>query len=271
MRAPLAVIIPVWHGERTLDRSLSSIATQQGNLARGIKVIVAVNDGQERSFALAEKYRKTIEARGYNFIVIKTPPGRKAAFAVAESECTSLAILFVDQDAKLSCGALAAFSSLVAERPSPLFLTFSLSFSRSPSMLVRTFITGWLSLPYIKESPVVAGVYGVTASGRQRWQTVPSNLPDDKFARLQFDLEERVLISSETYEVFSPQTYKELVLNRAKYCTSNRNLTDYYKLGKIIDAKRYTGLWKLLLKPHRLIVIIATLTLANTISLWRKK
>jgi hypothetical protein len=257
MTVPILVIIPIWHGNPVIDRSLTSIAEQNGNV-NGIRIIAAINDGEHQSVVLAENYRQTLEARGFQYDVITTPPGRNCTFAAAEAQCEAAITLYVDQDAKLSPGALATLSSLGTKLAEPLFITFSLRFSRSPSLLVRMFTNGWLSLPYVVESPVVAGVYGVTSSGRKRWQTTPAGLPDDKFARMQFGLTERMLIRSESYEVFAPQTYKELVRNRARYRKSNLRIKNYFKCEAVEDARRYAGFSRLFLKPHFLLAIAVT-------------
>lgn len=270
MTVSILVIIPVWRGGPVLHRSLLSIAEQDGNF-KGVRIIAAVNDGEHHSVVLAENYRQVLEARGFHYDVITTPPGRDAAFAAAEALCEAAITLFVDQDAKLSPRALATLSSLGPKMAEPLFVTFSLRFSRSPSLLVRTFTNGWLNLPYVVESPVVAGVYGVTSSGRKRWQTTPAGLPDDKFARLQFNLTERMLISSESYEVFAPQTYKELIRNRARYYKSNKKMKNYYEFKDVDDATRLSGLPSLITKPHYLIVLAVTCFFAFMLSSWAEK
>ena len=143
----LTIVIPAWRCRDAIARSLSGLAAQPRAAVAGAHVIVAVNDGDPGSVAAAETCRPMLEHCGYRFEVIATPPGRKAAFAAAETLAAPGPRIYLDQDARLSPGALAAFRAAVAgERP--CFVAFRLEFTASHSRVVRRFLRAWLAQPW---------------------------------------------------------------------------------------------------------------------------
>lgn len=264
----LAIIIPAWHCRSSISRSLASIASQSPSGFCDVHVIVAVNDGQQSSLEAAEEHSDTLIAKGFRVSVLATPAGRKAAFRAAEA-LTELGthFLYLDQDAALSSGALRKFYRVVVEADGPRFIAFSVCFTESPSWAVNRFLTSWLAFPYIKSSPVVAGAYGVTATGRQRWQTVPAELPDDKFVRMQFAHGQRVLIEDERYEVLSPSSYRQLLNDRVRYIRSNRKLAKFLARGSMPDAPRIKGWHRQMADPVSFAVLAITIAIALALSL----
>ncbi len=264
----LAIIIPAWRCAASIGRSLSALAAQAGTSLAGTRLVIAVNDGLVSSMAAAEAHRPALEQAGYDVRIIATPLGRAAAIAAAEALCPPGPRLYVDQDAILSAGALAAFRAATADPGQARFIAFTLRFSPSPSALVRAFLSGWLSLPYVRESPVVAGVYGVSAAGRQRWQRLPAGLPDDKYVRLRFARAERLLLADHSYQVLAPASWRELLAARTRYARSNRRLARHLagSMGAD-DAPRHAGLHQLLARPLELAVIAITSALAAMLAL----
>lgn len=264
------IIIPAWRCDGIIGRSLTSLASQTGNLPSGMRIVVAVNDGLESSFAAAEAYRELLESKGFEFLVIRTPAGRNLAIRAAEAHYKQGPILYLDQDARLSPGALSAFYAVALQDSDPRFIALQLKFTKSPSPLVRIFLKAWLSMPYVVNSPVVSGAYGVTQSGRARWMTLPNGVPDDKFVRLQFLMRERLYLRSESYEVLSPDTYSELIRNRIRYNISNKIISEHYKNSSFEDAKRLEGAGKMLLQPVQFFTLLGT-TLAVSAVSWRRR
>lgn len=263
----LTIIIPAFECDDSIGRSLSSLVRQIGDPLTEIRVIVAVNDGLQSSLDSAEAYRTTLEARGYAFDVILTSRGRREAITAAESLSRKSARLYLDQDAMLSPGAVAAFCRALSDDQSPKFATFRLRFTPSSSRAVQSFIAGWSSLPYFASSPVTAGAFGVSRSGRSRWDTLPPVISDDKFVRLAFAPNERIRISHESYEVLSPQSVGELIKARARYVRMNRELERWRKGPRAKDARRYVGISKLFAKPAQLAAVAFVSLCATFLSL----
>lgn len=268
MRSDVTVIVPAWRCAATIGRSLESLAAQAGGPAP--HVIVAVNDGDPASVAAAEAHRGALEARGMRFDVISTPPGRRAAFAGAEAiAAPGGARLYLDQDARLSPGALAALAR-AADGGEARMIALALRFTRSPSFAVRAFLRAWLSLPYVQASPVVAGAFAVSAAGRARWTALPPLASDDKFVRMCFAPAERSYLADEHYEVIAPASFGELVRRRAGYMRGNRELARHFMATPAVDSRRLAGWPRLLLRPIDLAVLMATVAAATLLS-WRRR
>ena len=248
MSSAITVIVPAWQCEHQIVRSLSSLAAQRLDGMSPPHLIVAVNDGRGESIAAAQHHVRQVADAGWRVEVIATPPGRRAAIAAAEDRAAAGARLYVDQDAILSPGAMAAFARAASDDGPARFVTFALTFDRSPSPIVRRFLRAWLALPYVTASPVVAGVFGVSRAGRARWDRLPALASDDKYVRLLFAPHERVRIADQRYQVLPDATVARLVRARARYVRGNRQLA---RVLPPDPARRHAGLARLLLRPAR--------------------
>lgn len=250
----MVIVIPAWRGEATIHRSLASLAQQREGSSfhpSGVRVIVAVNDGSAATVAAAEAHRSALEARGYRYDVISSAPGRRAAFHVAETGVGPSPRLYLDQDARLSPGALDALAGALCGTERPVFAALRPRFSASPSALVRSFLRAWTSLPYFTASPVTMGAYAVSRVGRARWNQLPPIGADDKFVRLLFDPVERLVLADHSYEVLAPTTFGELLAARRRYARMNRELTSHLRRsGPVADADRHAGLALVLRRPR---------------------
>lgn len=245
----LNIVIPVWCGETCLHRALQSLLWQrpaQRWEPSSTQIITVVNDGRWASLAAAESFRTAMLAAGFRYAVITSPPGRAAALRAAEAWLAPAAVLYLDQDAALSSGALARLAAEICETEAPLFATFALRYTRSPSALVRAFLGCLTQLPYATTSPLTAGAYAVSKAGRERWTEVPAGVGDDKYVRLRFRPEERRLIRDESYEVLSPQTFMELLAARIRYADTNEAIATF---ANAPDAPRNAGIARHLANP----------------------
>lgn len=248
---PIAtVIIPAFEGAATLGRSLGSLAAQAlpSKASRGdIHVIVAVNDGREDTLKTALAYESMLDARGYRCSVISGPAGRRAAFGAAEALAGGDDHrIYLDQDARLSPGALSALIECFERKAGVEFATLRPRFERSDSALVRAFSRAWERLPYVSASPVTMGLFAVSAQGRRRWGDWPRLGADDKFVRLLFRPHERALLGQETYHVLPPRNLAELCAARRRYWGTNAELVRH---GVNDDVPRLSGLRRAFANP----------------------
>lgn len=263
----LAVIIPAWNCESTIARSLNSLKAQKASGFGEVHVVIAVNDGNQRSIRAVEDHKEDLVNKGYKISILKTPTGRKSAFEAARNIILeNHDILYLDQDAALSSNALSSLYGVLLERHDAAFVTFSLKFTESPSWIVRRFIKSWFRFNYIKASPVVAGAYCITALNHVGFEQIPDQLPDDKFMRLQFDPDQRVLIESAEYEVLSANSYQELIRERARYMRSNREISLHFKGRPVRDTPRYEGWMRQFVDPLSFLILGATMALSWVVS-----
>lgn len=259
------IVIPIWRGETLLHRALEGLLGQRPSDAWQplmTHVVAVVNDGRSASLAAAEAFRARLLAAGFQYQVVTSPPGRAMALRAAEERLAPAAILYLDQDAALSPGALDRLAHEICGTQAPVFATFRLRHTRSPSALVRAFLHCIAALPYFTASPVTAGAYAVSESGRERWTEAPQGVGDDKYVRLRFRPEERRLIRDESYEVVSASTYAELLAARIRYAETNQAIA---MIANAPDARRSAGIARHLANPANwpgAAVALFTLTVA---------
>ncbi|MGZ3274894.1 MAG: glycosyltransferase [Caulobacteraceae bacterium] len=238
----LEIIIPVHNGAGVLDATLRALASQALGGARVTVVFNGCSDGSEivaRRGLLALSER--VDVRELHNV----QGARVAALNSADEICDGHR-LYLDQDAVLGPGAV---SAIRAQLEAQFHFVGLRAVWRTRSAVVRAAMHAWNKLPYVTASPVTAGVYAVSSSGRQRWNRFPDRLPDDKFARLHFRPEERTAVEGVTYEVDAPSNFRDLIAVRKRYAEYNRALKQFAPELLRNDLARSTGLQRLLLRP----------------------
>jgi glycosyltransferase involved in cell wall biosynthesis len=234
----VGVVIPAFHGAATLARSIGSLAAQRH--AGRLDVVVAVNDGRADTLAEAARLAGGLRATRASCRVIRTARGRSAAINAAEALLPRGPRFYLDQDAVLSPGALAAVADRLAPGGGVHFAAPRVEFAGCPSRLSHAYYEVWRELPYVALSPVTVGVYAVSAEGRERWGRFPAVGSDDKWARLQFAPHERAVVNEVSYEVIVPTGARELVRARRGYLRANRELAAHEGVASR-DLPRHRG------------------------------
>jgi glycosyltransferase involved in cell wall biosynthesis len=239
----VTVIVPVYNGETSLLRALASVACPG---PRPLEVLIALNGCSDGSLGAAEAGARLIEqAGGVARMVLSDEPSRAGALNAAEALARGHRV-YLDQDAVLSPRGLTA---IVAALDSGKHFVSGAATWRSNSALVRAAMGAWNDVPYVQRSPVSAGMYAVSEEGRKRWGAWPAALPDDKFARLQFEVSERLALRTVTYEVDAPDTFRGLIEARKRYASYNAALREHAPELLRRDLPRMTEAGKLLLRP----------------------
>ncbi|GAB3141110.1 glycosyltransferase [Micromonospora sonneratiae] len=245
------VVIPTHQGSRLLVRSMTSLARQRftGKLA----VVVAVNDSRADSFAQAQRLAPMLTATGAACTVIRTPPGRGAAFDAADRHLPPAPRLYLDQDATLSPRAIADLAEALAPGTGVHFAVPVLRLAPPQSLVSRAYYRVWRELPYVRRSPVTFGAYAVSEQGRRRWGEFPRLHSDDKWVRWHFAPHERRIVESASYEVVVPDGLAALVRARCRYHRGNRELVTAAKLPPHPDdfARYHGALRSLVTTPAR--------------------
>jgi hypothetical protein len=271
MTRALNIIIPVRNGSKLLSRSLESLLNQRP-VAASVAIAIVVNDSEanERSASLdiANAHVNRIKAIGFHCVVLVSQPGRRQAFAAGEAVLPPGAMLYLDQDAALSKGALDLLSRVLCNEDCARFASLTLRFSRSKSQWVRCFYRGISALPYFTESPVTAGAYAVSQAGRARWrwEQMPLDVGDDKYVRLLFAPSERQHLHQESYEVQAQNSFRDLLQARTRYARMNCALSNCASELENSAGTRWRGVIPFLAWPGnwtKALVIAFTLGLAR--------
>lgn len=216
------VVIPAHSGVTLLERSLTSLSRQHFN--GELRVVVGVNDGRADTLATAERLAPLLHQRGVACHVIRTPPGRAAAFRAAEPWLPAGPRLYLDQDAALSPTAVAALAAVLAPGTGVHFAVPALKLAPRRSLVSRAYYRAWRELPYVRLSPVTIGAYAVSEQGRRRWREFPTLHSDDKWVRWHFTPQERRVVREASYQVIVPEGTRALVRARHRYQRGNREL-----------------------------------------------
>lgn len=242
---PFTVVIPAYQPGSRLLRSMLSLAAQ--DFTGDLHVAVAVNDGSTETWRVAEALAAGLRSTGRRCQVLRTPPGRRAAFAAAEPLLPRGPRLYLDQDAELSTGAVTRLAQRLVPGTGYHFAALHLQPPRSDSWCTRAYYRAWSQIPYVRQSPATIGAYAVSAAGRERWGQFPDLHSDDKFVRTRFRPAERTVIDAEWYSVLPPEGLRELVDARRRYNRGNREVSccDGY------DVSRKAGLARMIARHPR--------------------
>jgi glycosyltransferase involved in cell wall biosynthesis len=216
------VVIPAYNGAELLGRSMNSLAQQRFD--GDLRVVVGVNDGRADTLATAERLGSLLRRPGAACVVLRTPPGRCAAFRAAEELLPPGPRLFLDQDAVLSPGAVAALAAVLTPGTGVHFAVPVLRLAPRRSRVSRAYYRMWRELPYVRRSPVTIGAYAVSAAGRRRWESFPTLYSDDKWVRWHFAPAERRVVRTASYQVIVPDGVRALIRARHRYRRGNREL-----------------------------------------------
>jgi hypothetical protein len=121
------------------------------------------------------------------------------------------------------------------------------------SRWVRAFYDIWTRLPYLGESLIGSGVYGLSAEGRARFPEFPDLISDDGYIRLLFSADERRCIQSCSFTIFAPAGLRELVAIKTRSRLGTLQLRHRYPASSLNEPPGYAR---------------ATLRLAREPSLW---
>jgi glycosyltransferase involved in cell wall biosynthesis len=237
------IIVPVHNGARSLPATVAALDDRI--LGSGL-ILFVLNGCTDASQQVAEDGVRFLRSKGADARILRSErPSRVDALNNAEALARGHRI-YLDQDAVVSPGGIAQV--VEAMNAGADFVGPSAAW-RSGSIFVRAAMAAWTALPYVRRSPATAGMYAVSKSGRLRWGSWLEGLPDDKFARLQFEPAERLALRSVTYTADAPNSFRELVRARRRYANFNRRLVQHDPCALRRDVARYSGLGWLVAQP----------------------
>lgn len=237
------IVVPIYNGDNVLDRAMEALARQ---VSERTSVALVLNGCVDRSEEVARRWVQTLADRGAKASVSVLSAASRTAALNAGDEGLARTTVYLDQDVVLAPGAL---SGLLAALDQGAHFASGVLGWRGGNRPVRAALSAWDASPYVRRSPVTAGLYAVSAEGRRRWRAFPDGLPDDKFARLNFAPHERRLAPGVHYSVQAPGSFEELVAARRRYLRSNRRLADIRPELMENDLRRYAGLAVYATKP----------------------
>lgn len=246
----MTVVIPAHDESAVIGACLSSIIRQDSELA--VHVVVAANGCHDSTADVARTYIPEMRQRGHLLEVREIATASKPAALNAGDVCARHADkVYLDADIELSDNALSSIGAAFVAGVQFCAPEIEL---RAHTYFGRAYGRVWRRLPYVANDVVGAGLYAVSAAGRQRWDCFPHIVADDKFARLHFDRMERVVLEGSHFVVHLPAGFTEIVRVRSRWIRANRQLKRECPEIAGRDRERLTGMLRFLL---------------SNVSLWR--
>jgi glycosyltransferase involved in cell wall biosynthesis len=216
--APAFSIVVAAHNERAvIVRSLRVFAS---DLEPGEARVIVVANGCTDDTAELARSVQGVE-------VVELGVASKAAALNAGDAAAGHVFprIYLDADIRVAASTLRVLAAELGEpgclagAPSVHFVT------EGRTWPVRAFYVVYGDLPYVRESMIGLGLYGLSQAGRARFADFPSITADDLFVQRLFSRGER-RISEGSFDVETPRNLRSLISVRTRTAYGNRELTE---------------------------------------------
>ena len=213
-----SVVIPAHNESGLLPATLNRIA--EDSLARSLEVVVVANNCDDDTADVARAFQRRVPG----LVVVETDtPGKTHALNLGDEAVNAFPRIYLDADIVLGPEALEGMveglsvSSPVAGSPD---IRFDLD---GADLWVREYYRMFEQLPYVTDGLVGLGVYGLSESGRDRFDEFPDVLADDLYIQRLFSPEERLRTRGQ-FAVRAPRRWADLVKVRTRVDRGNAQL-----------------------------------------------
>lgn len=213
-----SVVIPAHNESGVLPATLNRIA--EDSLARSLEVVVVANNCDDETADVARAFQRRVPG----LVVVETDtPGKTNALNLGDEAVNAFPRIYLDADIVLGPDALEGMvdglsvSSPVAGSPD---IRFDLD---GADLWVREYYRMFERLPYVTDGLVGLGVYGLSESGRDRFDEFPDVLADDLYIQRLFSPEERLRTRGQ-FAVRAPRRWADLVKVRTRVDRGNAQL-----------------------------------------------
>ncbi len=202
----ISVIVPAHNEAAVILRGLAAMTT--GASPGEIEVIVVCNGCSDDTAQVARGFGSPVK-------VIETEvPSKTNAMNLGDAAASGFPRIYADADVVLSLASIRALAASLAPAPggtlaaAPAVRTI---YPTGTTWAVRAYYDFWMSLPYIQEGMMAAGVYAASQDGRARFDRFPDLISDDGFFRLHFGPTERVEVAGALSTVSAPSNLGDLI------------------------------------------------------------
>jgi len=210
----VSIVIPAHNEEKVIGRCLAALVGTTGT--DDAQVIVVANGCIDGT---ADRARLFPDVE-----VLEMPTANKAAaLNLGDEHAVGFPRFYVDADVELAIGAICGVAS-VLERDEVLVAApgMAVDLTGCP-WSVRAFYEFWGRLPYAM-SGHIGGAYGMSETGRSRFDSFPDAIADDLFVRSLFTPAEVAIVQDHCFTVHAPKTLRSLVNVRSRVLAGNLQL-----------------------------------------------
>lgn len=197
-----SVVIPAYNEAAVIGRGLDALF--EGVDRELLEVVVVCNGCTDDTAAVA---RRT----GHPIRVLEIAEGSKAlALRAGDRVATAFPRLYLDADVVLPGVAAVRVlerlgSGALAARPPAVYDSVASSWP------VRRYFRARSRMPALNRSLWGAGVYGLSAAGRERFDHFPEHAADDLWVDRHFDRDEVTIVNCAPIAVFVPRSTRDLI------------------------------------------------------------
>lgn len=217
------VVIPAHNEEQVIGRLLRGLLADART--NEVEVVVVCNGCTDRTADVAR--REAPEARLLEITVASKP----AALNAGDAALSVFPRFYIDADVEVDISALRSTASLLrtgdALAAAPR-LRMDTSHSPWP---VRAYFAIWQQLPFVTDEMVGAGIVGLSASGRSRFQRFPEVIADDMFLHGMFAPGERACARDVYFIAHAPRRLSDLVRRLTRTHAGNQQLREQHIAG----------------------------------------
>lgn len=190
----LSVILPAHQEQDHIGACLQALADQTGADDIAKEVIVIANGCRDATANRARALTGALTDAGWQLTVIELPTGGKTgALNRGDQAAAGDLRLYLDADIVVGPGMIAAIYAAL-DGPGARYAGARLVVPPPVSRVSAAYARFWQRLPFVADGVTGAGLFGVNAEGRARWDRFPQIISDDGFVRLQFAPHERVRV-----------------------------------------------------------------------------
>lgn len=238
-----AIIVPAHNEATVIARCLDALVSQA---APEDEVIVCANGCRDDTAEIVARYQPRVT------LLCLSAASKVRAINIADDLAQTYPRIYVDADIVFQAGALDRLKQTLesgqwlAAAPEP---EMELAGSSWP---VRAYYRIWLSLPYCRQGMIGAGVYGLSAEGRARFDRFPDLIADDGYVRALFQEAERCMVKGARVSVRAPETLRSLLKIKIRSRTGQLQLAAAFPNLRANERKSYAvGIGQVLRNPVR--------------------
>jgi glycosyltransferase involved in cell wall biosynthesis len=199
-----SIVIPAHNEAQVIRRTLEAFVPQAED--GEFDVVVVCNGCADHTADIAREFAPRVR-------VIETDlPSKTNALNLGDQAAVGFPRVYLDADVTMSLNSLrrlaAALSTSKILAAAPAVDTI---FKPESDWSVRAYYRFWMSLPFVKEGMMAAGVYAVSEEGRKRFGRFPDVIADDGYVRLAFEPAERIEVADAISRVVAPARFMDLV------------------------------------------------------------
>ena len=222
-RPRASIVVPAHNEAAVIGELLRAVLDRA--VPHELEVVVVVNGSTDDTASIARRFA------GVRVLEIDTP-SKVAALNAGDAAATVFPRIYLDADIGITLASLRAVVSALedgalAAAPLPLIDTAGCSVG------VRAYYAVWSRLGYVRSHVIGSGVYGLSASGRARFDRFPDVIADDQYVYELFSHHERVNPAGSHFVIRAPRRLRYVYRRAIRIALGNMQLN---RMGHTVTA-----------------------------------